>query len=63
LNKEKGSQRWLKLIQRLPPIKKPELPDDILEETEELVKIFFTGIKTVENVQLLKNLCLNMPAE
>jgi DNA replicative helicase MCM subunit Mcm2 (Cdc46/Mcm family) len=27
---------------------KPELLDDILEETEELIKIFVTSIKTAE---------------
>jgi hypothetical protein len=32
-----------------PIIKKPELLDDILEETEELIKIFVTSIKTTEN--------------
>ncbi len=42
------TQRWLKLIQRVPLNKKPELLDDILQETEELVKIFVTSIKTAE---------------
>ena len=28
------------------PIKKPELLNDILEETEKLIKIFVTSIKT-----------------
>ena len=32
------TQRWLKLIQRVPLIKKPELLNDILEETEGLIK-------------------------
>ncbi len=30
---------------RVPLIKKPELLDDILQETEELIKIFVTSIK------------------
>ncbi len=38
----------LKLIQRVPLIKKPELLDDIIKETEELIKIFVTSIKTSE---------------
>ncbi len=46
LNGKKGTQRWLKLIQRVPLIKKPELLNDILEEPEELIKIFVTSIKT-----------------
>ena len=42
------TQRWLRLIQKVPLIKKPELLNDILVETEELIKIFFTSIKTAE---------------
>jgi hypothetical protein len=38
----------LKLIQRVPLINKPKLLDDILQETEELIKIFVTSIKTAE---------------
>jgi hypothetical protein len=30
---------------------KPELLDDILQETEELIKIFVTSIKTAEKKQ------------
>jgi hypothetical protein len=43
--------QWLKLIQRVPLIKKPELLNDILQETEELIKIFVTSIKTAEKKQ------------
>ena len=32
-------------------IKKPELLNDILEKTEELIKIFVTSIKTAEKRQ------------
>ena len=46
LNGEMGTQRWLKLNQRVPLIKKPELLNDILQETEELIEIFVTSIKT-----------------
>ena len=38
----------LKLIQRVPLIKKLESLNDILQETEELIKIFVTSIKTAE---------------
>ncbi|MFH1292623.1 MAG: four helix bundle protein [Pseudomonadota bacterium] len=48
LKELRETQRWLKLIQSVPLIKKPELLDDILEETEELIKIFVTSIKTAE---------------
>ena len=40
--------RWLKLIQRVPLIDKPELLSDIVKETEELIKIYYASIKTVE---------------
>ena len=43
--------KWLKLIQRVPLIKKAELLDDILQETEELIKIFVSSIKTAEKKQ------------
>ena len=45
---KRETQRWLKLIQRVPLIKKLELLDDILQKTEELIKIFVTSIKTAE---------------
>ena len=48
LKELRETQRWLRLIQRVPQIKKPELLDDISVETEELIKIFVTSIKTAE---------------
>ena len=48
LKEFRETQRWLKLIQRVPLISKPELLDDIINETEELIKIFVTSIKTAE---------------
>jgi four helix bundle protein len=38
--------RWLKLIRRIPLIDNAEQLNDILTETEELIKIFVTSIKT-----------------
>jgi len=49
LKELRETQRWLKLIQRVPLINKPELLNDIIDETEELIKIFVTSIKTAEN--------------
>ena len=46
LKELRETQRWLKLVQRVPLVKKPELLDDILQETEELIKIFVTSIRT-----------------
>ena len=48
LKELRETQRWLKFIQRVPLIKKPELLNDILEETDGLIKIFVTSIKTAE---------------
>jgi four helix bundle protein len=42
----RDTQRWLNLIQKVYLIKKPEILNDILEEAEELIKIFVTSIKT-----------------
>jgi len=44
----KRSESTKKLVQRIPPINKPELLNDILQETEELIKIFVASIKTAE---------------
>ena len=51
LKELRESQRWLKLLRRLALVKKPELLDGIIEETEELIKIFFKSIKTVDMKQ------------
>jgi len=51
LKELRETRRWLKLIQRIPSIAKPEILNDLLFETEELIKIFVTSIKTVEKKQ------------
>ena len=51
LKELREAQRWLTLIQRVPLIQKSELLNDILLETEELIKIFVTSIKTAEKKQ------------
>jgi len=48
LKELRETKRWLKLIQRVPLVKQPEKMDDILEETEELIKIFVSSIRTAE---------------
>ncbi len=40
--------RWLRLIKRVPLVKKPERVDPLLQETDELVRIFVTSIKTAQ---------------
>jgi len=48
LKELRETQRWLMLIQRIPLIKPAEKLDRILQETEELIKIFVSSIKTTE---------------
>ena len=48
LKELRETERWLRLIHRAPLINKPELLNDILVETDELIKIFVTSIKTAE---------------
>ena len=42
------SERWLRLIQRVPLIEPPEKLDDLLQETDELIRIFVTSIRTAQ---------------
>jgi len=48
LKELRETQRWLKLIRHIALIQKHELIANILLETEELIKIFVTSIKTAE---------------
>ena len=46
LNELRETQRWLKLVEHIPLTHKAERRSDVLIETEELIKIFVTSIKT-----------------
>ena len=48
LKELRETKRWLKLIQRVPLIKLPDVVGNLLEETEELIKIFAASIRTAE---------------
>ncbi|WP_319409011.1 four helix bundle protein [uncultured Desulfosarcina sp.] len=48
LKELRETQRWLRLVQRVPLIKNPEFSVGIVMETEELIKIFVASIKTAE---------------
>ena len=48
LKELRETQRWLKLIQRVPLIKNSERLNDFLIETDELIRIFVSSIKTTE---------------
>ena len=48
LKELRETKRWLKLIQSVPLVKIRECMNDILQETEELIKIFVSSIRTAE---------------
>ena len=48
LKELRESHRWLKLIQRVPLVKPTELLNNLLQETDELIKIFVSSIRTAE---------------
>jgi len=48
LKELRESFRCLRLIRAVPLIKPPSKVDELLSETEELIKIFFTSIRTAE---------------
>jgi len=49
LKELRESRRWLLLIKKVPLIEPPSSVDKALNETEELIKIFFSSIKTVRH--------------
>ena len=49
LKELRESERWLKLMHRIPLIEPPEKMTAILNETEELIKIFATSIRTAKS--------------
>ncbi len=51
LKELRETERWLKLIQRVPLVKKPELVDALLKETDELIRIFVASVKTAQKNQ------------
>jgi four helix bundle protein len=49
LKELRESRRWVRLAQRVPLLKSPAEGDFLLRETEELIKIFSTSIRTAES--------------
>jgi four helix bundle protein len=45
------TQRWLRLVQRVPLVKSTELLNDAQRETEELIRIFVASLRTAEKKQ------------
>jgi four helix bundle protein len=48
LKELRETDRWLKLIQRVPLLEKPERVAPLLSETDELIRIFVASIRTAE---------------
>ena len=48
LKELRETHRWLRLIQRVPLLKKPERVEPLLQETHELTRIFVASLKTAE---------------
>ena len=46
LKELREARRWLRLIHRSPRMKNTSQASSLIEETEELIKIFFTSIRT-----------------
>ena len=46
LKELRETQRWLKLIKRVPLIEKPETLEGVLDETDQLIRIFVSSINT-----------------
>jgi four helix bundle protein len=43
------TRRWLRLIKRVPMIEMPTQLDELLDEVDQLVRIFFGSLRTTEN--------------
>ena len=52
LKELRETRRWLKLIQPVPMVRSPGQVEPLLEETESLIKIFFTSIRTAQRKQV-----------
>ena len=48
LKELRESHRWLRLIKRVPLVKPPADVDPVVKETEELIRIFVTSIRTAK---------------
>jgi four helix bundle protein len=49
LKELREAYRWLKLIKYIKLINKPGRLNDLIDETEQLIKIFVTSVKTARN--------------
>jgi four helix bundle protein len=52
LKELKESRRWLRLVRRVPLLKPESQIDPLLDETEQLIRIFATSIRTAQRRKL-----------
>ena len=48
LKELRETSRWLKLAHRVPLVDKPELLEELLDGTDQLIRIFHTSIETAK---------------
>jgi four helix bundle protein len=48
LKELRETQHWLKLVKRVPLVEKPDLLDELLSETDQLIRIFVASIQTAQ---------------
>lgn len=48
LKELRETDRWLQLLKRVPLIRRPERVDPLIHETDELIRIFVSSIRTAE---------------
>jgi four helix bundle protein len=51
LKELRESRRWIRLIQRVPLVTAPEEVSPLRDETEQLIRVFFTSIRTAKQRQ------------
>ncbi len=52
LKELRESHRWLRLIKRVPLIEKPAKVDPLIEETDQLIRIFVSSLRKVSSRQI-----------
>jgi four helix bundle protein len=52
LKELRESRRWLRLIHSVPLLKSASQVEPLITETESLIKIFFTSIRTAKQAKL-----------
>ncbi len=56
LKELRESRRWMRLVQRSKLIARPKLLDDLLAESEELIRIFVKSLQTASKIKEGENL-------